>query len=53
IGMLVIQVSLGISTLVLHVPVPVAVSHQGGALLLLTAAIWMVCKLGSSAENSA
>lgn len=53
IGMLVIQVSLGISTLVLHVPVPVAVSHQGGALLLLTAAIWMVCKLGSTAETPA
>lgn len=52
VGMLVVQVSLGISTLVLFVPVPLAVAHQGGALLLLTAAIWVVCKLGSSAENS-
>ena len=50
-AMLVIQISLGISTLVLHVPVPVAVSHQGGALLLLSAAIWVVCKLGSTAGS--
>jgi cytochrome c oxidase assembly protein subunit 15 len=31
-----LQVSLGISTLLLHVPTPLAASHQGGALLLLT-----------------
>jgi len=34
--MLVIQVSLGISTLLLHVPVSLAAAHQGGALLLFT-----------------
>jgi cytochrome c oxidase assembly protein subunit 15 len=33
-GML--QVALGISTLLLHVPTPLAAAHQGGALLLLT-----------------
>ena len=50
-SMLVVQVSLGISTLVMQVPVPLAVSHQGGALLLLSAAIWVVCKLGSARQN--
>ena len=37
-----IQVSLGISTLVLHVPVVLAVVHQGTALVLLTAALYLV-----------
>jgi cytochrome c oxidase assembly protein subunit 15 len=31
-----LQVTLGISTLLLHVPTPLASSHQAGALLLLT-----------------
>jgi len=35
-----LQVALGISTLLLHVPVPLAVMHQGGALLLLTVVIY-------------
>ncbi len=39
-AMLVIQVMLGISTLLLVVPVPLAAAHQGGAVLLLTAALW-------------
>jgi cytochrome c oxidase assembly protein subunit 15 len=37
-----IQVSLGISTLVLHVPVVLAAAHQGVALVLLTAALYLV-----------
>jgi cytochrome c oxidase assembly protein subunit 15 len=36
-----VQVLLGISTLLLHVPVPVAAAHQGGAVLLLSAAIYL------------
>jgi len=36
-----VQVALGISTLVLEVPVPLAVAHQAGALALFTAAIWI------------
>ena len=40
-GMLVIQVALGISTLLLGVPAPLAVAHQGGAVLLLSAALWV------------
>lgn len=38
-AMLIIQVSLGISTLLLVVPVSLGVMHQGGALLLLTLAL--------------
>lgn len=37
--MAVAQVMLGISTLLLHVPVPLASAHQAGALLLLTLAL--------------
>lgn len=36
-----LQVSLGIATLLLVVPVPVASAHQAGAVLLLTAALWV------------
>lgn len=38
-GMLVIQITLGILTLLLVVPVPLAAAHQGGALLLFAAAL--------------
>ena len=38
-AMAVLQVSLGISTLLLVVPIPLAAAHQAGAVLLLTAAI--------------
>jgi heme a synthase len=38
---LVIQVILGISTLLLHVPVALGVAHQGGAVLLLTATLFL------------
>jgi cytochrome c oxidase assembly protein subunit 15 len=37
---LAVQVVLGISTLLLHVPVALAAAHQGGAMLLLTAALY-------------
>lgn len=36
-----LQVSLGISTLLLHVPVPLAATHQAGALLLLTVTLFL------------
>ena len=36
-----LQVTLGISTLLMHVPVPLASMHQAGALLLLTAVIYL------------
>ena len=37
----VLQVSLGISTLLLHVPVTLAAMHQAGALLLLTVTLFL------------
>ncbi len=39
--MLVVQISLGITTLINTVPVSVAAMHQGGALLVLTMALWV------------
>ncbi len=39
--MLAIQISLGISTLLLIVPLTLAAAHQAGAVLLLTAALWV------------
>jgi cytochrome c oxidase assembly protein subunit 15 len=39
--MLAIQIGLGISTLLLVVPLPLAAAHQGGAVLLFTAALWV------------
>ena len=38
-GMLALQIALGIAVLLLAVPIPLAAAHQGGAVLLLTAAL--------------
>ncbi|HKK13149.1 MAG TPA: COX15/CtaA family protein [Gammaproteobacteria bacterium] len=40
-AMVCIQVSLGISTLLLHVPIPLASAHQGGAVLLLSLLVYV------------
>ena len=42
-----VQLTLGIATLLLYVPTPVAAAHQTGALTLLSLAVWMTheCKL--------
>ena len=40
-----VQVALGISTLLLHVPVPVAAAHQGGAVVLLSAMVYLSYRL--------
>jgi len=40
-----LQVCLGISTLLLHVPVPLAAAHQGGAILLLSATLFAAWSL--------
>ncbi len=37
--MLVLQVTLGIATLLLRVPVPLAAAHQAGAVLLFSLAL--------------
>lgn len=43
--MLAIQISLGIATLLLVVPLPLAAVHQAGSMLLFTAALWVNRKL--------
>jgi len=43
--MLAIQISLGIATLLHAVPIPLAASHQGGALLLFAASLWVTHRL--------
>lgn len=43
--MLAIQISLGIATLLHVVPIPLAASHQGGAVLLLAASLWVSHRL--------
>jgi cytochrome c oxidase assembly protein subunit 15 len=48
-----LQLSLGISTLLLVVPIPLAATHQAGAVLLLTAAIVLRHALRSSAKLDA
>ncbi|MGB0449160.1 MAG: COX15/CtaA family protein [Porticoccaceae bacterium] len=40
-GLLVMQVTLGISTLIFYVPVPVAAAHQVGAVALLSASLFI------------
>jgi cytochrome c oxidase assembly protein subunit 15 len=40
-----LQVALGIATLVLAVPPALGAAHQGGALLVLTAALWLARSL--------
>ena len=47
-----VQVALGISTLLLHVPVALGVTHQAGALTLLTAALFVVHQLRGSAPST-
>jgi len=39
-GMFLLQAALGISTLLLSVPIPLAAAHQAGAVLLLACALW-------------
>ncbi|MFA7430995.1 MAG: COX15/CtaA family protein [Rhodospirillaceae bacterium] len=43
-----VQGGLGVATLLLVVPLPLAVAHQGGALLVLTALLWLLaeCRVG-------
>jgi cytochrome c oxidase assembly protein subunit 15 len=47
-GLLIIvclQMTLGISTLLLVVPVPLAAAHQAGAVLLLSVTLWLIFEL--------
>ena len=47
------QVVLGISTLLLFIPVPLAVAHQAGALVVFTAALWTAWELGGGGKSPA
>jgi len=47
-----LQVVLGVLTLVLVMPVPLAASHQAGALVLLSAAVWVVHEMRSSPRTA-
>ncbi len=49
-GMVGIQIGLGISTLLLHVPVALASAHQAGALLLLTFTLYFLHGLARAAR---
>jgi cytochrome c oxidase assembly protein subunit 15 len=45
-GLVVVQFSLGVSTLLLRVPVELGAAHQGGAVLVFGAALWVAHELG-------
>lgn len=47
-GVLALQVALGIATLVLSVPIPLAAAHQAGAVLLLGVSLWVASELRSA-----
>lgn len=40
-----VQVGMGVATLLLYVPKPLAASHQAGALTLLSTAVWLTHEL--------
>ena len=40
-GILVLQVTLGVSTLIFHIPIPVAAAHQVCAVVLLSASLFV------------
>ncbi|XP_063047684.1 cytochrome c oxidase assembly protein COX15 homolog [Engraulis encrasicolus] len=44
------QVALGVSTLLLYVPTPLAATHQSGSVALLTFAIWVLAELRKVAK---
>lgn len=44
-GMSLVQVTLGITTLLTYVPTPVAATHQSGSLVLLSIAVWLAHEL--------
>jgi cytochrome c oxidase assembly protein subunit 15 len=49
-GMAFLQVALGISTLLLHVPVALAAAHQAGALILFSIALYVNHRLRTAAR---
>ena len=51
-GMFLLQASLGISTLLLAVPIPLAAAHQAGAVLLLACALWTTASSSHASRTS-
>jgi cytochrome c oxidase assembly protein subunit 15 len=49
-ALLALQVALGISTLLLAVPVALGAAHQGGAVLLLACSLWVAAELRADAR---
>ena len=52
-GLFIVQAALGITTLLLRVPVGFGAAHQGGAVLLLGAALWLAHSARPSARFAA
>jgi len=52
-GMFALQATLGISTLLLSVPIPLATAHQAGAVLLLACALWTAQASRTSTPSTA
>ena len=52
-GLAALQVVLGISTLVLYVPLPLAAAHQAVAVMLFTAGLWTAFQLRPSRRRQA
>lgn len=52
IALLLTQVTLGVFTLLLHVPVPLASAHQGGAIALFTASLFVSRCLSNTTKDS-
>ena len=53
IGLLILQVTLGISTLIYHVPIPIAAAHQVVAVALLSASLFISHCLSQAGDDSA
>lgn len=52
IGLLILQVTLGVSTLIYHVPIPIAAAHQVVAVALLSASLFISHCLSQASDNS-
>ena len=52
IGLLILQVTLGISTLIYHVPIPIAAAHQVVAVALLSASLFISHCFSQASVNS-
>ena len=51
-GMFLLQAALGIATLLLAVPIPLAAAHQAGAVLLLACALWTAAASSQASSTS-